>query len=192
MGNANRRWKPRRTNDEFSNQKSRALWEGIKQHLDTDKIFHNSDFFRIQTKDIRILLEKNGLKDKGIKLYFLAHIILELLLDRLILKSCPGIADRFYTDLILIEEDFIRAELDSCTIQDNSRFFEIFSRFKASRYLYHYLDDKRLLLSINRISERAKQSPMNNEMNKRMMSSILEAERNLQRLFPGFFEGMKK
>jgi hypothetical protein len=190
MGYSNRRWKPQRRNDFSGNDEILLIWEGIDRHIKADAHFHNSTFFKENTQSIRKILENHGLQDKGARLFFLAHIGLELLLDRLILKSYPGIADRFYSDLFALEHKTIQSALESGVNPDYGRFFEMFARFKEARYLYTYLEDDRLLFALNRIMGRASQPAMHEDYQEKLKLAFLEAEALLSGVYLEFFEEM--
>ena len=192
MGNFHRAWKPlRRAGLPFENTEGRHLWEGVQAHLDADALFHNSDFFREQSHDIRIRMEQQGLGGRGPRLFFLAHISLEVLLDRLIIVNYPGVADRFYTDLFSVDEESVASELRNAVNPDYGHFFEMFHRFRQSRYLYAYAEADKMLYAMNRIMGRAKQNLLDENLHERLKTALLLSEEALSKVYLDFFEWMQ-
>lgn len=192
MGNINRRWKPIR-NDEIQtiSYEGIQLWKGIDAHVRADAIFHNSSFFKEQTLALRLRMEKNGLKDREYRLFFLAHISLELLLDRLILLQFPGIADRFYDDLDKVDDPILKKALQSGVNTEIGTFMTFIEKFREYKYVYTYLEIEKMIYALNRIMGRAKQEAFDEQAIDSLIRTFYETEQTLKPHFLKFFDGMR-
>lgn len=193
LGAAQRGWKPvNRKQYDFDDPEAFLIWQGFQQHLKADALFHNTEFFTGQTKNIRFVLERTGLVQPGLRLFFVAHVLLEILLDRIIIKKYPEIPDRFYNDLDVIGEDTVSSFFANMDSQVPDRLFRMLARFKEHRYLYSYVDDERLFFALNRIMERGGQIPYPDSVLPVFSMAVAEMESTLFPLFEEFFEMMRK
>ena len=165
-----RGWKPDHSLFPSENVAANEIWEGFKQHIASDAYFHNTALFTFQTKRLRKELEQIEPVTPGIRLFFVAHILLEMLLDRHILKTRPAIAGEFYENLDEVSEDDTNAFFAAAGIDTPERFFYFFGRFREAQYLYSYLEDNGIFKSVNRLLERTGQprfpDEAENEFNK--------------------------
>jgi hypothetical protein len=193
LGAARRGWKP--VNGRlysFDDPEAELIWQGFQQHLRADSLFHNTAFFTTQTRSIRNILEQAGLVQPGLRLFFVAHVLLEIMLDRLIIKTHPHIPDRFYNDLDVVTEDTLSSFFTGMQSEIPERLFRILARFKEHKYLYSYVDDERLFFALNRIMERGGQVPYPDNMLPVFSMAITEIESALLPLFEDFFGMMRK
>ncbi len=131
---------------------------GMQQHLKRDAQFHSSEAFRSHTHEIRIILENQGMAEllpRDIRLFFLAHIFYELMLDRQILAEGLSQANKLYTDI----ESVPRTSLSELLIlvgftEPLERFFHFLDRFLEHRYIYRYIHNDDMVYAITRICSR--------------------------------------
>jgi len=177
VGVAKRGWKPAHTEAlEASTGNTKEIWLGYQQHIARDALFHNTHLFSYNTKRIRKELEQAGLAQEGVRLFFVAHVLLEILIDRHIIKTRRYVADRFYDTLAQIEEPEIRTFFDASGTEMPERFLEFFGKFQTSRYLYGYADDDGIYFSINRLLHRTKQTTYETEANKKALGELVQRE----------------
>jgi len=128
--------------------------QGWNRHLLTDKVFHNSDIFTQQNKNIKLLWLELGLPTSDVKLFFIAHILFELLLDRWILNHDKSWADKFYKDLSDCDIQQVSAFCFSSKPEYSFKFSQFLDRFLLHQWVYQYQSEVGLLTAINKISER--------------------------------------
>ncbi len=129
--------------------------KGILDHLKADEIFHNSNFFKNNVRYIKMELEKIKLKSSRRHLYFTSHILLELLLDRLLIKDDRGVCDDFYFYLNKIEEKYVNMYLNSQNfVKEPSGFFNFLKRFTKKSYLYNYVCNNDFIFALSKVIER--------------------------------------
>ena len=129
--------------------------EGLNCHFKVDKLFHNSTYFNEKSKYIADTLKE--VEFTGIKrhFYFFGHILLEIFLDRLIMRMDPEIPKAFYrsmdeVDLEVLMEYFKEREYK---IEEYS-FSEYFNRFRERQFMYGYGSDEGMVHVFNMLHKR--------------------------------------
>lgn len=125
---------------------------GVARHFEVDAHWHNSEFF----SRYAALAGKHISSEKmdGVKKYawFLRHILVELMLDRQLVRSAPEICHSFYSQLDKIEKDKAELYLKSLTfVEETEVFFTFFDRFRKYRYLFDYSSRERIIYALGRI-----------------------------------------
>ncbi len=154
---AKRGWRPINHSFPVREQNVNEIYAGFQQHVAADASFHNSEIFDTHTRRLRQELETQGLNQPGIKLFFVAHVMLEMMIDRHIIITRRHIAEQFYTDISMVAEDDIHSFFRGSGNATPDRFFEYFNRFKESQYLYRYAEDEGLFYALNRLLKRTGQ-----------------------------------
>lgn len=133
------------------------LWRGILNHIQMDAFFHRSDFFKNSYEDIRTILNKTIPPEMNIRPFFLAHILVEVLLDHYLLRETPDLSHRFYSfldrintkEIIRILEKFFARRLDGLE--------ELINKFLVTRFLESYINLDNLIYPVNRMLTRTRQ-----------------------------------
>lgn len=129
------------------------IYSGFKKHLNLDIIFHDSELFVEYTDSIKALLNDEHVGLDFTRKHFLAHILLELLIDKIIILKDMQLLDRFYADLNKIEESLVREAVDGPQI-DFHAFMLFFEKFRRRKFLYNYTHNEALIFVFNKIMER--------------------------------------
>ncbi len=169
------------------------LCQGIARHESGDLYFHNSDFFHTHTTHIKDVLNDNRIKSVSTRSYFLAHVLLELLLDRLIVKQMPEIPENFYATLSKIDPEKLRMYLKHFNfVYDPWEFLAFFERFIQSRYLLAYKHNEKFIFALNRVYTRV--NPVRfTEQERRELSRInTQLEQRLSVQYLSFFDALRK
>lgn len=192
MGSSTRGWKPDFDNYIFSLSQHTELILGIKKHHLADAYFHSSAFFTSNTTQIRKIFEENNFTQAGTKLFFVAHIFLEFMLDRLILKNYYQSAIDFYNDLDEVE-NIVLNDFFTQHKTDSARFFTFLENFRKHQYLFAYLDDERLYYALNRTLQRGKQQDFTDELLPQFSQNIIpKTEELLLPVYEEFFKNMRE
>ena len=135
-----------------------SLLKGWKKHLEVDKIFHSSDFFKEQTAILKqiILPIFNG---SPVKPFFLAHIGLELILDHLLVQENLVNINTFYDQLSKANNTGLKSFLQKAGIADEVLFEKFLNGFISSRYLLSYQKIENITYALNRICMRLWTNP---------------------------------
>ncbi len=170
-----------------------AEWmrKGVFVHLQTDRLFHNSDFFKQESTRIRddILQRIENQRHA----YFYAHILLELLLDRLLLSEFPSLADRFYTHLDRVQAAEVDAFFDLRKSElTGQSFLKILDPFRQSRYLHSYADIHDFLFAFSRILEKVGLPVPKKMKGERIADIVLENEERIRKNYLQIFREIEE
>lgn len=133
------------------------VWHGVLNHFEADAAFHGSSFFVSCYEPIRELLKENISPQKNIRPFFLAHIVVEILLDHVLSSNDTSLASRYYRNLERIVVLTIQTDVDRYFGNATSEFTEIFDRFMRFKFLYEYDQIKKMHEPINRMLRRTRQ-----------------------------------
>lgn len=187
MGAAHRGWKPAAAHTDPAITGNADLARGVSAHLAADKIFHNTDFFKNGCLELRGIFEENGLAAPGIRMFFLVHIFLEMMLDRIIIRNRPDVANGFYDDIEQTDEGAILDFIRSDGVSAAEKFPLFYNRFREHRYLLGYTQNESLFFAVNRILNRTGQPAFPEEKFEAFARAADIAEQHFtQRVFPFF------
>jgi hypothetical protein len=170
------------------NTNEERLEAGIQNHLLGDKMFHGSDYFREQTHGIKLLLEKSTLDKDQFRFSFLAHIILEMMIDRLLLLKDPNIGTSFYDNLDSCDDNLLLYfALRNSRVDEG--FLTLIQKFKRHRFILQYIKTDVFVYSLNRSIGRVGLN-LNDDQGREMMELLDTIEAyvndNIQGLFSLF------
>jgi len=125
------------------------LFAGCLEHVLSDKIFHNWEGF-IEAMDF-----SNGILRKSAepfqKDFFISHILVELVIDKILLNRHDNLAEELYEDYSQVNREAIRTYLSNYNINEHERFFSGFDRFMEVQYLRNYKDFSNIVYALGRI-----------------------------------------
>lgn len=156
LKNADKTWNihPEKKEEKFlSNLNQAAILRGWKRHLEVDKLFHNSSFFKYHQHQIKLAI-KSGIAGSPVKPFFLGHISLELLLDNLLIAEKLISIEKLYKLLMQVDESEIKLFLAINRILDQDKFLRFFNGFLKDQYLYSYAEEEKITYALKRICMR--------------------------------------
>lgn len=142
---------------------TREIFSGILKHFELDAIFHQSEFFLKHTTLIRYSLDENEVNFLATKQHFLAHILLELVIDKVFIANDFTLVERFYTDLDQIDASELLFFMKNKNDDFINGFLEFFRRFRTRRYLYGYTSVDAVIFLLNKVLERISLTAINDE-----------------------------
>ncbi len=150
---------PLKEAEQFSDDPAElSILSGWARHVQVDNIFHSSEFFRIQSHELKlILLPIFG--ESPVKPFFLAHIGLELILDHLLTIQGMVNINTFYEQLQKADKHALEAFLNKAGMNDTAVFFKFLESFISSRYLLSYQKIENISYALNRICMRLWENP---------------------------------
>lgn len=173
-----RRLKPERFTG-HPHPETQALHRGAMKHVERDKRFHQSAFFKGITPEIGTLI-KPFFQEHGIpRAWFAAHLIAELMIDRILIKQQPEMIARFYAELEQTQPEIIDAYLLSLDINTTEEFKKRLQRFCELRYLMQYVHNPAFAFSLSRIYMYAGVSAEWSEQQALGVQSVLDEAENL-------------
>ena len=115
---------------------AQELLKGIERHFEADRIFHSSPFFTYETGEISRELTHRFPNGGVPRKYFIAHVLLELVLDKVLISDYPDLLNKYYAQ-------FQKA----APFEDTQRFTEIICKRPLPNYahfLQKFLENKYL------------------------------------------------
>lgn len=131
----------------------KQLNSGIQNHFLGDKIFHGSDYFKEQTHGIKLILEQSSLDKDKFRFSFLAHLLLEMMIDRILLKRDPKLGSTFYEQLDACDDDLLLYFAQENSAVDEG-FKILIQKFKQYRFILNYIESDKFVYSLTRITSR--------------------------------------
>jgi hypothetical protein len=131
-----------------------SIANGISQHLKADAYFHQSEFFLRNTSRIKQLMLDNHLNYRGTHFLFLSHLLLEICIDRVIVRNFPAVVADFYADMSAIPQQTINDFFSQIEVPIPEGFFVFYERFTRDKFLYNYDDIEKIIFMYNRILTR--------------------------------------
>lgn len=166
--------------------------EGITFHHDIDAIFHNEALFHKHSRKISKLLQETEFKRIDKYLFFLAHIMYELILDRIIYKRDNGIiCNDFYTKLEEIEKMHIKRFFNTTDMLEYSKdFFLFFRKFREDKWVNQYIDNENMVYALNMVYNRIKPIKFSKKDKIRLYEIIDQSEEEISKDFDAIFESV--
>jgi len=154
--NAHKDWNlnPHRQDTLFSsNPNHQSLLKGWRKHIEVDRLFHSSDFFREQTAILKQMILP-AVSSGPVKPFFLAHIALELVLDHLLITKGKINVNKFYDQLSKANTEDLQSFLLLAGIADIQLFEKFLTGYISSKYLLSYQKTENITYALNRICMR--------------------------------------
>jgi len=132
------------------NDAKHPLYLGALKHVERDGHFHSHAFFDDMCHKIAQIIDQTPAKEIP-KTWFLAHILLEMAIDRLIMEEDITKLDQFYAELKAVNPDEIKKYFEDNKLAKADVFIEKLNKFTEQKWLYKYLEDDMLPKSLNRV-----------------------------------------
>ncbi len=142
---------PARTSEET------ALKAGAVSHLATDAAFHKAPSFAGAQAEAGTLLDGAGFAGIRVRRFFVAHVLVELVLDAALLRADPAIADDFYAAFAAADPVAVTRWAEAAVVRPLPALPGVLARFTRSRYLFSYAEDAGVAEGLSRVCGRARQ-----------------------------------
>ena len=133
-----------------------AIARGIVQHHFDDRWFHQtracSDLCWQFTVEIRDCLPT----DDSLRVSFLGHILVELLLDATLIEEDHSRIEKYYQAIGSIDPQVVQDTVNQIAAQKTNQLTTMIGRFFEVRFLLDYLDDAKLLYRLNQVMQRVR------------------------------------
>ena len=135
-------------NNEFLQQ----IQSGIKSHYEADKMFHNSPIFMTLATQTTQSFLNAGLSRERLRLSVIAHVAVELMIDRQILIENEQVAHDYYAHIDGVNEDLISVYFDTLSLHNEKQnFLSRFQFFRQRRFIYLFKDAENIVTGLGRI-----------------------------------------
>lgn len=165
-----------------------GFYKGVMRHFEADAVFHTSDFFLQETRELGLRLREVFDEKTLPRSYFLAHILLELLLDKILIQEHPEILPEFYASLGSIPYQQQRELSEWVCKTPMNRYQAYLMRFNERQYLYDYAEWRHILFVMRRILDKVRINTGETLHHPNMLRLLKEYEAKLSNVWPGLFE----
>lgn len=129
-----------------------ALHSGILKHYQADKWFHQSTLFTTPVSRAIGHFMEAGLNRERFRLSVLAHVAVEMIIDRHILLDEQELCQLFYRQIVQADEGIMADYFQYYKLDvAKQKFFYNFQFFKEKKFLYQFNDLSHLVFGLNRI-----------------------------------------
>jgi hypothetical protein len=134
-----------------------ALERGIRLHIETDRAFHGLAAFLNATSQAKEILLEAPFRIPVHRVFFIAHVFVELALDAYLLNKISGIAEDFYGKFDSSNTEQIVEETRRILGVENPlpSLPRTIERFRQTQFLYRYRTEIGLADSLDGLSRRA-------------------------------------
>jgi len=133
-----------------------AVAAGVVQHHHDDNWFHQTRAFVELNLQLLTEIRQCLVADTTMRPRFLAHILVELLLDAALIEEDPPLLDRYYEVMDSMDGQLVQAAFNRMSSRPVSELGKFIDLFSAERFLYDYTDDGKLLGRLNQVMRRVK------------------------------------
>lgn len=128
------------------------IQRGIQHHFAGDAKFHSNPLFVQQVHEAVSCMVNEGMNRQHLRLSVIAHLAVEMLIDRQILIQQPHVCNEYYTligkaDETVLHSYFIHFGLE----KEWNVFSERFAFFKQRQFLFLFNDLENIVFGLNRI-----------------------------------------
>ncbi|MCI4669928.1 MAG: hypothetical protein MRZ79_17460 [Bacteroidia bacterium] len=131
--------------------------KGVLRHFEADEIFHSAPFFHFENKQLIELIGEYYPDGEVKRAFFVAHILFELVLDRVLVLNDPLVLDAYYKhweNEDLEEVTQMTARLFGESANGFEGYQGYLNRFASRKYLYGFREWDELIYVFRRIMER--------------------------------------
>ena len=137
-----------------------AVARGMLQHFRDDRVFHETPAFvelnLAFSAEIRDVL--GG--DSTMRPRFLAHLLVEVLLDAALAAEHPDLLAAYYRALDTVDADRLQQAVNRMAPRPTDRLAAMVRAVGRERFLYDYLEDVTLLVRLNQVMRRVGLEPL--------------------------------
>ncbi|POY36733.1 hypothetical protein C3K47_10260 [Solitalea longa] len=170
-----------------TNAQLMGIYEGWQKHLQVDKLFHSSGFFKQETDRLKQLITPL-LIGTPVRPFILAHIALELMLDSLLIENKKVDTNNFYLHLSAVDQNKLLEYLRITGINQPENFLNFYNKFVEHAYLHSYTDYNKLVYALNRICYRVWGTNFSEETKTELEQVLLQYKTELISNFMDIFD----
>lgn len=164
-----------------------SFYNGCLRHIEVDGIFHSSKFFKEETGIISELLRNTFRKEELSRTFFVAHVALELILDKILIQETPGLVENYYRHMEKYTLDKQLEMTEWVTKTKLPGYKGFLHKFINRKYLSHYTDWDHVIFVLKKILMGVGVKPIEFLHDPRFIDTMIAYEKGLtQRCFYGF------
>lgn len=118
---------------------------GLQKHFLADKVFHNSDYFISMSEWANQEIRKANTSAQLKRKFFLVHVGIELVLDRVLIRYYPNLVEEFYACFEKINPEQVQSYMEHIYYYNFEGLAERIAQFTIQKRIYEYSNDEKLL-----------------------------------------------
>ena len=116
-----------------------SIHSGVLRHFELDAIFHSSLVFKESCQFAGQRMAEQGLDREKYRFWFLSHITIELMLDRILILDQPDLVNQYYKVLNSVDINKLSAYFNFIGIdEEKTKILTNFMRFLEIRFLQYF------------------------------------------------------
>tara|TARA_B100001057_G_C22535184_1_gene827365 strand:+ start:35 stop:691 length:657 start_codon:yes stop_codon:yes gene_type:complete len=157
----------------FTTKEIASMNDGCNKHFASDRKFHNWMTFVELTNKATDMIRESGDKDIN-RDYFITHIMVEILLDKILLDKNPSLADDFYAMIDSVEMDWILKFMRYSGLQDDELWKGQHRRFMKAAFLKSYTSIENVIAAVEGVCANLGMIELNDDQ-RNLLIEICEA-----------------
>jgi hypothetical protein len=131
-----------------------SFYNGAMRHLEVDRVFHTSAFFAQETRIISDLFKQYLPQGAVPRSFFVAHVMFELVLDKVLIQADPSLLPAYYQHLESCRLDRMVQLTEWITSTPMPGYDLFLKKFIGKKYLYQYTDWNHVIYVLRRLLAR--------------------------------------
>jgi hypothetical protein len=157
----------------FTTKEIASMNDGCNKHFASDRKFHNWMTFVDLTNKATDMIRESGDKDIN-RDYFITHIMVEILLDKILLDQNSTLADDFYAMIDSVEMDWILKFMRYAGLQDDELWKGQHKRFMKAAFLKSYTSVENVVAAVEGVCANLGMIELNDDQ-RNLLIEICEA-----------------
>ncbi len=138
-------------NIEFTTHEIASINNGCNKHFASDRKFHNWMVFVDLTTRATDMIRENGDKDIN-RDYFITHILVEVLLDKVLVDKNPSLPDDFYAMIESVEQEWVLKYMRYAGLQDDELWKGMHRRFMKAAFMRNYTSIENVVNAVEQVA----------------------------------------
>jgi hypothetical protein len=132
-----------------------SFYNGVLRHFEVDALFHNSAFFHDETAHISRLVRDTFPGFGFHRLFFVSHVLFELLLDKILIDQHPDLLPEYFRHFDQ-QPEYVTRLTQWVTRTEIPGYQNYYEKFVHRKHLYLYSDWKYVIYVLKRILQRVR------------------------------------
>lgn len=124
------------------------FYMGIKQHVKRDEVFHADPIFINAENQLQTLFDEYEISLVLPRIWFVKHVLVELLIDRNLVKRFPGKANAMHQDFEQVLKDHKSTFTRVLSTYEHQIFFNRLAKISQDKHIFAYLNNQTLIRTL--------------------------------------------
>jgi hypothetical protein len=164
----------------FTTKEIASMNDGCNKHFASDRKFHNWMVFVDLTNRATDMIRESGDKDIN-RDYFITHIMVEVLLDKILLDRNPNLANEFYDMVKSVEQDWVLKFMRYAGLQDDELWKGQHKRFMKADFLNSYTSLENVVAAVEGVCRKLDMIELNDDQRQLLIDICETIEPELAR-----------